>query len=274
MRKLFHHGNIIAALTLTLILPLSLVSTVANAELRVVPAEPAQGGTARIEGISGCAGASMNYTFEGKVLKIQDPIYIDVPLRPCPAAMQNYIELGPLSAGAYRVERYVPGSPPNAPADVLNFTVTVRKNPSTPSALNGLWVAPDMPGWAISINRDPGSGNIFAAWYAHESVPGAVVPTWIVSPEMTMEERYGGTITLSILSGDLYRARANRSFFDNSLPVPFSIIGTDKVGKISIQFDSYAQATLTYDIAANLLDTAVPATFPRHGTLSLRKFVY
>lgn len=253
----------------------------AHAELAIRPAQPAAGSLVTIEGMSGCMNAPIAFSLDmaslqpnPATIKIFDPGWIDAPLMPCPAAKKNRLIIGPLPAGEYKVElfeRITPTSFTTLRA-TASFTVTVKTNADFPPDWLGLWADPINPGWGLSIMRDPASGHIFSTWYVNERIAqGLFRPVWLVAPNMSFDGFLSTT-----LKGDLYRAIANRAFFDGSNS-PYSLSQVDAAGTIQITFTSSTTATVSWSLTtANLFDTQldIGTIFRRSGSTRLEKLVY
>ncbi len=279
-------------------LTICVASIGARAELLIYPPQPAQGSTIKIEGMTGCFGTPMDYSVErlgppsmDRVIKIYDPIYLPAPLLSCPPSKANRIMIGPVSAGRYRVERYesfrTSSTASQRLIETTSFEVTTKANAYFPADWVGLWWVPDQPGWAILIDRDPATGNIFAAWYTHESRndDGTTNPVWVISSNMSLSEDTPpaySAFRLTLLSGDLAFAQGNRSLLittlSNGATIPPFSLSTKKVGTISLNFTSSTEATFswTIDVAGGLFPRSqFPGPFAiNSGSVSMRKFAY
>ena len=273
-------------------------SASARAELTIHPPQPAQGSTIKIEGMSGCFGNSMEYSIEGlggpstdRTIKIYDPVYLPIPLLPCPPSKANRIMIGPVSAGRYRVERYERiGIISQRLLESTSFVVTAKANAYFPADWAGLWWVPDQPGWGILVDRDPATGHIFAAWYTHEGQNNGANtsptnPVWVVSSNMslrddTLPEYFAFSRTS--LFGDVEFAQGNRSLLisalTNGMPVPPFSLSTTKAGTISLNFISSTEATFSWNIgvAGGFFGRGPFPNAPAitSGSVAMRKFAY
>jgi hypothetical protein len=265
-----------------------LVSASVNAQLAVDPPEPVAGSMVKIVGISGCMGNWMDYSVVwaanknlDTVIKIIDPGYIDAGLLPCPVSKKNRIVVGPLIEGSYVVERYFRASTGAGPLqDSVRFRVTAASNQYFPPDWTGFWWSPTEPGWAISVDRDPATGHIFAVWYTHVLDAATQRPrdTWFVAPNLSLTG-VGAPSDFPqlarVVSGDVYVANGSRSLFPANTPLSaFSFTGA-KIGSISMTFLSYTEARLewTLNMTGDSIDQSASAR-PRSGSVSLRKFTY
>lgn len=261
-----------------------LLAPCAQAQLRISPVNPAWGSMIRIEGISGCFGAPVEISVQGysgnpggAVIKVFDPGWLDTPLMPCPPGIKNYVEYGPVSMGTYRVEHYrrITSAPPDRLLGTLFFTVTGGNNLGVPTAWNGNWWSPGESGWAINIERDPTSGNIFMAWYTHEQQAGIARPVWIVAPNLTQVQSVGSPTRLT---GELYRAQGSRGLINlagSPIPPAFSMTA-QSVGTVTLEFTALDRMTLSYSISTNggtIVSSSTPGALIT-GSALLQKFTY
>jgi hypothetical protein len=267
------------------VLSLATVAT-AYAQLTVYPAKPAAGSMIRIEGMSGCFGLPVEISVEGLphrpggvVIKVFDPGWIPTPLMPCPASKKNHVVYGPVLGGNYRVELYQRlGLTPPLPDSLVGtstFAVTGGNNVDVPNAWSGNWWSPSQSGWAVNLERDPATGNIFMAWYTHEQLGGESRPVWIVAPNLT--QVLSGGIP-DKLTGQLYRAQGNRGLFapgGSPIPPAFSMTA-QAVGTVTLEFTALNRMTLSYAIAVSG-GTIVPSASISSvltGSVLLEKFTY
>lgn len=258
----------------------ALLAPCAQAQLTISPANPAAGSMIRIEGVSGCFGNRVDISVEGMphppgsaVIKVFDPIWLGV--LPCPPGNKNHVVYGPVSAGTYRLEHYLRLNPPT-PDRLLStseFTVTDGNNTRAPIAWFGNWWTPSQSGWAVNLERDPASGNIFMAWYTHEQQGSEVRPVWIVAPNLTQGQPVGMQLT-----GEIYRAQGNRGLLipgGSPIPPAFTIVA-QPVGTVTLEFTAPDRMTLRYSMSLNggSIAPSGPTSSMISGALLLQRFTY
>ncbi len=265
----------------------ALVAPCAHALLTIAPANPAAGSMIRIEGLSGCFGDPVEISVEGlpyrpggAVIKVFDPVWIDAPLMPCPPAKKNHVIYGPVLGGNYRVELYqrlgLTPPEPDRLVGTLTFKVTGGNNRDVPNAWSGNWWSPSVPGWAVNLERDPASGNIFMAWYTHDQLGGLARPVWIVAPNLTQVQSGG---IPSRLTGEVYRAQGSRALINiptSPILPPFTMTA-QSVGTVTLEFTAFDRMTLNYSISTStstIVPSSTEAAIVLTGSLPLQKFTY
>lgn len=278
--RLPKHPNALALLGIS-ILALAVNSSSARAAipdtLHLDPATPATGSTLRIylpkghcshsfaqHGITQVAGT---YRIEIK----SDPAILFTGI-PC---ARKIITVGPLVSGMYEV--YFSGLTAPAPTSPARTFKVTPSDVESADLFFGYSGTPDITGfWSdgtsgagLSIQRDPGSGRMFAALFTHGRLdrpqPSSSVATalWLYAPDIRMT---GNAQALS-LSGALHFAINTQDSpagagggFAPIPPYPVVIVN-QRVGSFSIRFDDEDSATVTVRIDAPVMPTLASQAF-------------
>lgn len=234
----------------------------AHAALVFDPPNPVEGSMVRISGLTGCRGNPVNVTVihtnpvtgqepaQGRRIEIADPGWIAPPLLPCPP---NSVTVGPLLQGSYEVRSTVYGTA--APAQTLLVGAASTRPPfgGNPDH-TGFWMHSDgLTG--LSLQRDPGSGRMFAVWFTHTlanwlltntdyKTPSAI---WMYAPNLLYSAGFPEKLT-----ADLYLARSTGPVLPGEAqaypPAPITAV-TDKVGTFSFEPQQSGSAIVTIQLA-------------------------
>lgn len=247
--------------TFCLSLALLCLTGPALAALTFDPPEPAEGSMVRISGLTGCRGNPVNVTLihtdpitgrdapGGRRIEIADPGWIPFPLLPCPT---NSVMVGPLYAGSYEVRHTVYGM--TAPPQVLNVgPASTRPTYGGTPDYTGFWMHSDgLTG--LSLQRDAGSGRMFAVWFTHTLANWLLTnsdiqsPTaiWMYAPNLQFESGIAEKLT-----ADLYLARSTGPVSPGQFQAypPFPITAaTDRVGTFRFEHQQNGSAIVTINL--------------------------